>query len=412
MTSLALASLLAHAGGAGVGAAAANPFPPWVLWTAGAGVVAVSFGVVGGFLTRPDLGLHERDEQPRAVAPAAPATYGRVGSVLLAIAAAIVVAAALGALPAAAARIVVWLGLWAILPMVAYFVADPWPWRASPAAAHAVRWVAWAPAVTVLLLSGLEVTPTLGGDPRLLAGLALAYAAVAAWRVRERGMAAWTREDPLARVFATWAQLAPFWRAPTRLAKRDAAPFSQAALVVALLYGASFDGFLRTRVGLAALDALAPAGELLSHAIILATGYALFLLAFLACAWLVRSYARVVAPTTVVAASFAPALLPIAAGYHLAHNAPYLIEQSGGIPLALYPWLVGFQMVAIVAAHVLAVVVAHRVAFARFDSRVQAVRSELPLTLLMVLYTFVGLWLVAGSHAPALPVALVGGLSP
>ena len=116
---------------------------------------------------------------------------------------------------------------------------------------------------------------------------------------------------------------------------------------------------------------------------------------------------------------FAPTLLPIAIAYHVAHYLAYLlIAGQVVIPLASDPlgrgWnllgsahyqvaadIVGARfawhtsVVVIVAAHVLAMYVAHRLALERFADRRTAQRSQHPLAALMVAYTMLSLWILA-----------------
>jgi len=53
------------------------------------------------------------------------------------------------------------------------------------------------------------------------------------------------------------------------------------------------------------------------------------------------------------------------------------------------------QVTAVVVGHVLAVLLAHASAIELYKERKKAALALLPLTLFMVLYTFLGLWLLA-----------------
>ena len=422
---------LAHAGGFGPATETRYQMPPWVLWASGAGVVAISFAVVGAFLTRPTFGLAELHEPPSAGASVRVARAARLGG-LVVLAAWLVAAlnAATGG-DGAFPEALVWLVGWVVLPLVAYLWRDVWPSLSpfgalAPLVSRATHraypaWLAAWPAVALLLaLTLLEVVEGVGHDPRTLAALLVAYVALALAGMRAFGARAWLENaEVLTRTYATWGALGRPWRAG-----RDAQPvardISGVAFVVALLYGVNFDGFLATPLGDAALRTLAPLGTLGAHAVVLLAGYALFLGAFLLCARGIRAWAMSLAPVGVIAARFALSLLPIAIGYHLAHNLPYLVLElprllvAMGDPLGLGwrplgeptltlaswvpPAVAVFQMACIVGGHVLAVIVAHRLAFEAFASRVQAIRSEFPLTFVMVFYTFVGLWLVSGAY--------------
>jgi hypothetical protein len=126
-----------------------------------------------------------------------------------------------------------------------------------------------------------------------------------------------------------------------------------------------------------------------------------------------------------MAGPWALSFLPIAAGYHVAHYLTALLTQGqyaiaalsdplhrGDDFLGLGPHWVSFgflaqahlvwriwiaQFLIILGAHVAAVLIARRIAMGR-GLRLSAL-AELPLTVLMVLYTSFGLWLLA---APAI----------
>jgi hypothetical protein len=120
-----------------------------------------------------------------------------------------------------------------------------------------------------------------------------------------------------------------------------------------------------------------------------------------------------------IAQNFAFTLVPIAIAYHLAHYLVFLLVQGQYIvpllsdPLG-YGWnlfgtagyrvdigLVGARfawytaVVAIVVGHIVAVFLAHTRAMRIFETRRAALRSQVPLTALMVVYTFVSLSILA-----------------
>jgi len=120
---------------------------------------------------------------------------------------------------------------------------------------------------------------------------------------------------------------------------------------------------------------------------------------------------------------FAPSILPIALGYHIAHYLPsFLVDGQyaltalsdpmniGADYLGLGPFFVstGFfnsqssvqaiwlsQAAAVVGGHILAVMLAHAIAVRQFGSGRSATLSQIPLALFMVFYTLFGLWLLA-----------------
>ena len=120
-----------------------------------------------------------------------------------------------------------------------------------------------------------------------------------------------------------------------------------------------------------------------------------------------------------VARSFALTLVPIAIGYHVAHYLVFLLVQGQYIiPLLSDPFGRGWNLfgtagyrvdiavagarfawytavAAIVTGHVFAVYLAHRRAMAVFSPARVALATQVPLTALMVVYTFIGLSITA-----------------
>jgi hypothetical protein len=135
----------------------------------------------------------------------------------------------------------------------------------------------------------------------------------------------------------------------------------------------------------------------------------------------------------VIARSFAFTLVPIAIGYHVAHYFTFLLIQGQYIiPLVSDPFGFGWNLfgtagyrvdiaivdarfawwtavTAILIGHIAAVYLAHVKAMQVLDTRRLALRSQVPLTALMVVYTFVSLSILAEPiverRAPAQAVA-------
>ncbi len=201
---------------------------------------------------------------------------------------------------------------------------------------------------------------------------------------------------------------------------------SMIAFILLMLSTILFDGFMATPlwVGLAAkLESWlpAPGGERLT--VIRSAGLLCFWLLFM-CVYAAVSRLMSLASggrvsTREAAASFAYTLVPIAIAYHLAHYLTYLLIQGQLIvPLASDPFGYGWNLfggaayridiavvgarfawytavLAIVAGHVIAVYLAHVKAARVLPARSPALRSQYPMTALMVLYTVSGLWVLA-----------------
>ena len=207
------------------------------------------------------------------------------------------------------------------------------------------------------------------------------------------------------------------------------APISLAMLSIAMLAMGSFDGINETFLWLAAIGVnplefpgrSAVAGSTVAG--LLAT-ILLFMLAFTAA---ITLGARLSGTWSEVRTSFrwqALALLPIIAGYHIAHyltvflvNGQYLLEMlthwmedrkglavlhhhtevtTGFLNSTVTVQIIYFvQAGAVVAGHAIAIMAAHAIAERMSADRRTALLSHLPLVIVMLAYTLVGLWLLA-----------------
>jgi len=210
------------------------------------------------------------------------------------------------------------------------------------------------------------------------------------------------------------------------LQRTDDVSDSMVVFVLLLLSTVAFDGFAATpawaSLESALYTALAPFGDarltaigtlgLVGFAAAFGVVYGLF------AAGMARAAGGELS-TGAVARIFVLSLIPIAIAYHLAHYFTYvLIQGQLAIRLASDPFGFGWNLlgtaryrpdvgivgarfawytavIGIVLGHILAVYVAHVVALRRFSDRRRAVRSQLPMLVLMVGYTMVSLWIIA-----------------
>ena len=204
--------------------------------------------------------------------------------------------------------------------------------------------------------------------------------------------------------------------------------FSMMVLVIVLLATVTFDGLLETRLWTHVLDRTLT-GEIRwvgSAALVLFSGG--FLLIYLFFCALMRQFAKRYGDsnrvdqqktTLELASLFVLTLVPIAIAYHLAHYVSFLlITGQYVIPLISDPlgyrwnlfgtahyqvdtdllsarvaWYLAVSFV--VLGHVYAVYLAHVVAGRIFGSGRAAFLSQIPMVLLMVLYTMASLWILA-----------------
>ena len=194
------------------------------------------------------------------------------------------------------------------------------------------------------------------------------------------------------------------------------AGWSDAAFILLALAGVTFDGLQGTApwVGLTRVIENALAAWLPLDAVFAVSGplellglWGTFLLLFVAASTLTRAFAGASIGMAYTAGRYAATLLPIAAGYMVAHYLTLLIQGVASLPGMLaspgaieaeLDWLpAGFvwylSVGAIVAGHVAGVLLAHREAL-RLRARHPAL-AELPLVVLMLGYTVLSLWIIA-----------------
>jgi len=323
---------------------------------------------------------------------------------------------------------------WAGYTMSVYLVGNTWPalnpWRALARGLPRLSDRAlpdhgdWPAALGLLGVIWLEVVSPVGDDPRMLALVVGAYTAVTLGGAAVYGDAWFRRVDPLTRVFECFGRLAPLARTDDGVALR--LPGSAAAdwrtngsagppLIIALLWGTTFDGLVATpawrTVAGPLVDAGVPAAPL--YLLGLLGGFAVFVVAYRAAARWSRHTAESTLTTGYIARWFVPALLPIAAGYHVAHFLGYLLRLLPPVAAALSAplappavgllglpgWYGSLQLVFVLGGHVFAIWVAHGLSFDLFPGKLQPIRSQYPFTAVMVLYTMTSMWIIAQPYA-------------
>jgi hypothetical protein len=425
---------LAHGGSLRDATAQELAVPTWLFLSTGGAVVGASF-LLASFVTDRALvdAVHSWGVDLTAGSLGVGRALAWLGRVVGLAGLALVVLAGAGG-PAQplrnAAIVVVWVGWWAGYVMTTYLVGNTWPaidpfrtlTRVLPSGSRSLddEDAAWASTLFLLGLVWFEVVSPLADEPRLLAGAALGYLVLSAGGVLAVGHEDWFgRIDPLARLFRMYGAVAPLQRTDsglrlrlpaTRLSDDLLSNPGDVAFVVALLWGTTYDGLVGTPAWASFARPVVSSGvpaPLLYPAALLAGFYAFY--------WVFQWAARAAtetAPTYADAGSlarrFAPSLLAIAAGYHLAHYLLYFLSLSPTLvgllaspldppvarTLVLPGWLSGIGVAAVLVGHLFAIWVAHTTAFQTFPGRLQAIRSQYPLTLVMVFYTMTSLWIV------------------
>ncbi|MBI4382085.1 MAG: hypothetical protein HY574_12950 [candidate division NC10 bacterium] len=142
-------------------------------------------------------------------------------------------------------------------------------------------------------------------------------------------------------------------------------------------------------------------------------------------AW-AKAAARSPIPLRTLALEFAYSLIPIAFVYHVTHYFTLVLDQGPNLPrlfsdpfgfgwnlLRLAPPVdrlpigMGFiwhtQVALILGGHIVSVYLAHVIALRVFPTQRRAVASQIPMLLLMVLYTAIGLWVLSLPIAAGIP---------
>ena len=212
------------------------------------------------------------------------------------------------------------------------------------------------------------------------------------------------------------------------LLQSTSVPLSLMVFVLILLASVTFDGFLETPLWLSILDrSIAEEIFFIGNFALLLVPMLFFLIYVVFC-WLMM---RIVLASTSkmdsdrivntldIACSFILTLVPIAIAYHLAHYLSFLlITGQYLIPLISDPLGLGWNIFgtsgyrpnigvidariswyiavgAVVSGHVASVYIAHKTALSIFRNVRTALYSQIPMIVLMVLYTMLSLWILA-----------------
>ena len=349
------------------------------------------------------------------------------------------------------AVIVVFAGGRAGLTIVTYAAGNVWPAlnplraleRFPGVVAYPDRLGRWPALAGILLLVWIETTTPVTRQPEVLAAAIAGYVATAVVGSVAVGGDAWARNvDPITTALRFYGRVAPLAWDEGRLrasipgmrlvpavdadgsvvdwgeggsgrdGDRPVSGLDDVAIAVVLVWELTFSGFVTTEQGAAAVRAVVDVGvpPVAVYATILVGGFAAFYLAFLGAARVAtRQVATTRTPRT-LAVAFAPSLLIIAAGYHLAHYVGFFISLSPSLVTALASplsapanpvvftlpaWVSALNIAFVLGGHLVAIWVAHSTAYQLFPSRLQAIRSQYPFVAVMIGYTAASLWLIS-----------------
>ena len=287
------------------------------------------------------------------------------------------------------------------------------------------RALGYAPGIlSFLAFAGFLMADIAPSDPPRLAMVLAIYWSFTMFGVILLGPRWLIRAEGITILMRAYGRLSLFGRGHAGLngwqvLARPRVPVGLGIFILGMLGSGSFDGLNETfwwfgLLGLNPLEFPGRSAVVTQNLIGLTLANLALIVSFTACIWL---GARIIGEKLRAAfCLFAPTILPIALGYHLAHylssalvGGQYvvkLVRQYLG--LGDFHVTTGFFNVAhtvkliwltqaglVVAGHVIAILLAHALALRAYGSTKRALLSQAPLALFMVLYTFFGLWLLA-----------------
>lgn len=228
-----------------------------------------------------------------------------------------------------------------------------------------------------------------------------------------------------------WRQVRLCWPG-AKLAAAPALPLSGAAFLLLALSTVSFDGLLLTffwlsTIGINPLEFPGRTDVMAPNTLGLFASFALLAGAFFASVWLGEKLVGSKRPFPEVAGRLVWSIIPISLVYHFAHYlSALLVEgqyalaalsdplmrgwdifgtagmhvQAGIVLGARATWVFwNIQAGAIIAGHLIAIAMAHVIAYRIHGNGRDAALSQIALALLMVFYTAFGLWLLSSPAA-------------
>jgi hypothetical protein len=334
---------------------------------------------------------------------------------------------------------------WRGLERVVTRASGPHGWLATPPLPYPERAGPWPAVAFFLAFVWFELIHPRPDDPAVLAGAVAAYLLVHIVGVLLFGARAWLASaEAFTLFFRMVAWMAPLGvqRAPRpvatiappalKLLDVEPLPPGGVAFVLLALAAVSFDGFSRTFTWLGALgvNPLEHPGRtalMVPNTLGLLGTLALFAVAYTGVVTIAGRVGRLAASPARLLGTFVLSIVPIAVAYHFAHYLPvFLVDVQYAVRAASDPFALGWnllgtrdlpviasfltdparvytiwhtQVALIVAGHVAAVWIAHALALRLAPSPRAAVLSQLPVMLLMIAYTMLGLWLLSAPTA-------------
>lgn len=449
---LGLAALSGTALAHGFGGRYELSLPGWMFYAGGVGVVVVSFGIVSLFAGTERGRFNYRSKQIEQTQLRLLTSRWIVGTARLVSVGLLFLGLLSGFFGSTdfnqnLLTNLVWVGWWVGYTFTVIFIGNSWPainpWKTSyewftgllgrdPSLERRYRYGGVPAAVSFVVFAWIEIISPFSESPRWMAGIVLAYSLYVWIGIYVYGVDAWLENaDPFTRLYDYLGKFAPVSTENggelrmygVGLVPEEDSLYRAGGLVflVAVLYSVTFDGFLATPEwrSIASSAPELPVQYATSTALML-LGLALFIVVYVLFAWFIKFAAAEPVDALTLAQRFALSLLPIAVGYQVAHFYTFLLTQGQYLALALtdplglgwtLPGLAGYepsaelpflsnefvwqsQVALILAGHIVAVWVAHHIALDVYPERRKAIRSQVPMMMLMVGYTILSLWIL------------------
>lgn len=460
VVSVVLVSLIAGIAAAGNGMTLSKQsrdavaVPTWLYLATGAAAIGAS-GLLAGFIT--DRAFIRSVHEWSLSGPTIPSGWRvltRFGQAIGVIVLGLVIYIGLTGpqLPAASLTVLLtFVVVRAALPMVTYLGGNLWPmvnpWRVlvSPVPTGYIQYPErlhrWPAVAGLLIIVWVEVLFPLSTVPRVLAMAIIGYTLYTVSGALLFGPDPWFENaDPLSVLFRLFGAVGPLQGGDHTLSLTfpgnklvDAELFthkSDVAFVIALIWELTYSGFITNSMGAATIETAvtltdggflpAQARASIVYTGLFLGGYLIFVAAYWSASVLSRRFTGTYLTTRRIAMRFGPALLAIAAGYHMAHYIGLVVSLSPALgmvmssplappanplTLAVPGWFDALDIVFVLVGHVFAIWAAHAIAYDVFASRLVAIRSQYPFIVVMIGYTVISLWILSlpGATPPYLP---------
>ena len=199
--------------------------------------------------------------------------------------------------------------------------------------------------------------------------------------------------------------------------------FDKSLFILLILSVVSYDGLISTvfYYDLIGIDLYSNYNEnylIFINSLGLILTFLIFVGLFTFTMWIIKGVTKSKQTLKELITIFVSSLLPISIVYHLSHYTTYvfingqriiqLISDPFGFGWNLfgtsefslmqninYNFLWNYQVSVIIIGHIFSVYVAHKIALSIFDNKSTVIKSQIPMVLLMISYTILGLWLLS-----------------